>query len=237
MTILLHGFQRIIKEIDMNMMHPANGEAYPVTTSIRHKPRPRLPYCLHNGNNLFREGDTCSGLFEIVSGVVRLSRLTRGGRRYIVGFGFPGDILGYAPDQHHISDCDALTDAKVVRHKPDGLRNNISGHQALLRGVLQQVESMQNHCMMLGRNSARDRVAAFLTFLGNRMGIPAGKNVEFELPMPRTDIADFLGLTTETVSRSLTELRKAKLISIKNVHHIVLLHPRRLEALAEGEED
>lgn len=219
----------------MNMVHPASVKAYPVTTAFHQKPRPRLPYCVPIGANLFREGDACSGLFEVVSGVVRLSRLTRGGRRYIVGFGFAGDIMGFGPEQCHISDCDAMTDVQVIRHKFDVLHNSISGNQAMLRGALQQVEAMQNHCMMLGRNSATERIAAFLTHLGDRMGAPVGECIEFDLPMQRTDIADFLGLSTETVSRSLTELRKAKLISIKHIHHIKLLHPQRLEALAEGD--
>ena len=89
--------------------------------------------------------------------------------------------------------------------------------------------------MMLGRNSARERIAGFLSVLGARLGVPLGQHVEFELPMPRVDIADYLGLSTETVSRSLTELRNAKLIEIKNVHQITLLHPRHLDALAEQE--
>ncbi len=218
----------------MYIASPARLKAHPVAAVPHSKPPARLPYCLQTGANLFREGDACSGLFEVVSGVFRLSRLTRGGRRYVVSFGFPGDILGYGPDHYHISDCEAVSDARVIRHRPRLLQDN-GAHQALLKGVLRQVESMQDHCMMLARNSARDRVAAFLSLVGDRLGVRQGKYVEFELPMPRADIADYLGLTTETVSRSLTELRNAKLIAIENVHHVILLHPQQLDAMAEGE--
>jgi CRP-like cAMP-binding protein len=196
----------------------------------------RLPFCVHAGANLFRDGDDCSGLFEIVSGVMLLSRLTRAGRRCVIGFGFPGDILGYSAGQCHISDCDAVTETKVIRHRPDVLLNE-SGqmHDTLLNAALRQVEAMQDHCMVLGCVSARDRVAAFLSLLGNRIGTHAGGRVGFDLPMSRADIADYLGLTTETVSRSLTELRQAKLIAIERVHHVVLLQPNALDALAEGD--
>ncbi len=221
----------------MQMASPARLKAHPVATFPQVKPRVRLPYCVEQGTNLFRQGDACSGLFEVVRGVFRLSRLTRGGRSYIVGFGFPGDILGYGPERLHISDCDAVSDAQVIRHRP-GLLYDASTepqqHLMLMKGAMQRIESMQTHCMMLGQHSARDRVAAFLSLLGQRLGVPQGQCVEFELPMLRSDIANFLGLTTETVSRSLTELRNARLISIENLHHIVLLRPQHLEALVEG---
>lgn len=223
----------------MQMTSPVRLKVHPVAAIPQIKPRVRLPYCVQQGTNLFREGDACSGLFEVVRGVFRLSRLTRGGRSYIVGFGFPGDILGYGPDRLHISDCDAVSDAQVIRHRSSLLYDagaHQQQHQMLMKGALQRIESMQTHCMMLGQNSARDRVAAFLSLLGKRLGVPKGQCVEFDLPMLRSDIADFLGLTTETVSRSLTELRNAKLISIENLHHIVLLRPQHLEALVEGDD-
>lgn len=222
----------------MNMMSPARLETQPVKSISRTRPRTPLPYRVAADANLFRERDVCRGLFEVVSGMFRLSRLTRGGHLYVVGFGFPGDILGYGPDDCHISDCDAVSDAKVIRHRPKLLRTSDAEpqkHQALLKGALRRVEAVQEHCMMLGRNRARDRVAAFLSLVGRRVGTQLGQYIEFDLPMPRADIADYLGLTTETVSRSLTELRQADLIAIENVHHIVLLRPQHLDALAEGE--
>ncbi|MEB8386552.1 helix-turn-helix domain-containing protein [Rhodobacteraceae bacterium KMM 6894] len=222
----------------MNMLSPARLKAHPVSIAPSDKKRTLLPYCVQAETNLFRDGDICSGLFEVVSGVFRISRLTRGGRRYVIGFGFPGDILGYGPDRFHISDCDAVSAAKVIRHRADVLYGDsaqLQRHQTLVKGALQQVEAMQDHCMMLGRNTARDRIAAFLSLFGERIGTPLGRYVEFDLLMPRTDIADYLGLSTETVSRCLTELRHDNLIAIENVHHFVLLQPQHLEELAEGD--
>lgn len=222
----------------MHMTSPARLKVDPVLVVPSAKQCARMPYSVQAEANLFRDGDTCSGLYQVVSGVFRISRLTRGGRRHVVGFGFPGDILGYGPDDFHISDCDAVSDAKVIRHRPNFLYSHKAQpqqHQSLLRGALQQVEAMQNHCMMLGRNSARDRIAAFLSLFGLRIGASVGRYITFDLPMPRADIADYLGLSVETVSRSLTELRLAKLIAIENVTHFVLLQPQYLKELAEGE--
>ena len=222
----------------MYLSHPSGLNAQPVATPARNAPRARLASCVHAGTSLFRNGDVCTGLFEIISGTVRLSRVTRGGRRYVTGFGFPGDIVGFGPDGHHTLDCDVLVDAKVIRHRPKGLHGTVTDpnlSQTLLAGALRQVEGMQDHCMILGRTSARDRVAAFLSLLGKRLGTPLGQYVAFDLPMTRADIADYLGLTNETVSRCLTDLRRAQLIAIENLHHIVLLRPLHLDALAEGE--
>ena len=222
----------------MYLAHPIGLKSEPVAIPSGRKGRVRLPYCVQAGTSLFRNGDACAGLFEIVTGTVRLSRLTRGGRRYVTGFGFPGDIVGFGPGGLHTSDCDVLQDAQVIRHRPEGLQDQDSDpelQQLLLQGALQQIEGMQDHCMMLGRNSARDRIAAFLSQLAERLGVPIGRHIQFDLPMPRGDIADYLGLTTETVSRCLTDLRHAKLIAIENLYHIVLLRPQHLAALAEGE--
>jgi len=221
----------------MYLAHSSIRKADALATQTQITPRQRLPWCVPAGANLFRDGDPCSGLFEIVAGTVRLSRLTRDGRRTVTGFGFPGDILGFGPGGHHIADCDVVSDAKVIRHPQDGLHGPGADHdqqQLLVNGALRQVAALQDHCMLLGRTLARDRVAAFLSLLGDRLGVPLGDYVAFDLPMARADIADHLGLTNETVSRCLTELRQAKLIAIENLYHIVLLRPQYLAALAKA---
>lgn len=91
--------------------------------------------------------------------------------------------------------------------------------------------------MMLGRKSAVEKVASFLNVLSERVGEPVGSHTHFKLPMSRSDIADFLGLTTETVSRTLTQLRKSKIIAIENIHTIVILRPTALIGLSLGEGD
>ena len=86
---------------------------------------------------------------------------------------------------------------------------------------------------MLGRKSASERVASFLVTLRERVSNPIGQYDQFTLPMGRSDIADFLGLTTETVCRAMTQLRKSKVIALHNVHTVIVLKPAALKALAE----
>ena len=88
--------------------------------------------------------------------------------------------------------------------------------------------------MMLGRKTASEKVASFLCTLSDRVGKPLGQFRQVVLPMSRLDIADFLGLTTETVSRTLTQLRKCKIIAVDNIHTVIILRPDALLALAQG---
>ena len=91
--------------------------------------------------------------------------------------------------------------------------------------------------MMLGRKSAVEKVASFLCVLTERVGEDLGQYKQVILPMSRTDIADFLGLTTETISRTLTQLRKNNIIAIDNIHTVVVLQPQSLREQAQGHED
>lgn len=91
--------------------------------------------------------------------------------------------------------------------------------------------------MMLGRKSAVEKLASFLCVLSDRVGETAGAHRQFTLPMSRSDIADFLGLTTETVSRTFTQLRKSKIIAIENSYTIIVQRPTALLSLSQGDRD
>ena len=90
--------------------------------------------------------------------------------------------------------------------------------------------------MMLGRKSSVEKLASFLRVLTDRVGQPLGDFNQVTLPMTRADIADFLGLTTETVSRTFTQLRKSKIIAIDHVNTVIILKPIALHAIAEGDD-
>jgi CRP-like cAMP-binding protein len=93
---------------------------------------------------------------------------------------------------------------------------------------------MQDHFMMLGCKSAYEKVASFLLVLSARVGSDVGRYRQAELPMSRNDIADFLGLTTETVSRTFSQLRKNKLIAIDRIHTVIILRHEELVAISGG---
>lgn len=192
------------------------------------------------GRTLYFEGDEVEWLFQVKSGVLRLTRMLENGRRQVIAFGYPGDFVGFPSGGRHHTDCDAVVDCclqpfrRATLEKGDGAPEL---HQELLQAALREISAMQDHFLMLGRKSAIEKVASFLGVLAQRVGKDVGGLVQFDLPMRRADVADFLGLTTETVSRTLTQLRKAGVIAIENVHTIVVQRADDLEDLAHGEAD
>jgi CRP-like cAMP-binding protein len=110
-------------------------------------------------------------------------------------------------------------------------------HQRLLKAALREISGMQDHFMMLGRKSSIEKLASFLMVLTARVGEPLGEFNQVTLPMTRADIADFLGLTTETVSRTFTQLRKSKIIAIDHVNTVIILKPIALQSIAQGCDD
>lgn len=195
---------------------------------------------LKAGTYLYFEGDEVDWIYQIRSGVLRLTRLLEDGRRQVIAFGYPGDIVGFPSDGLHHTDCDALTDAELHPYRRSALENGDTDpelHQMLLQAALREISAMQDHFMMLGRKSAVEKVASFLAVLSDRFGDTRDGVRQVDLAMSRVDIADFLGLTTETVSRTFTQLRKSKIIAIENTHTIKVLRPVALLGLTLGDRD
>lgn len=191
------------------------------------------------GTHLFREGEEARAVYEVVTGVLRLTRVTEDGRRQVIAFGYPGDIVGFPSDGEYHTDGDALCPTTLITYMRSALEigaGNAELHRRLLQAALREISAMQDHFMMLGCKSASEKLASFLCTLSDRFGCPLGQFIQFTLPMSRSDIADFLGLTTETISRSFTQLRKSGVIALDNIHTVIVLKPDVLLALAEGED-
>ena len=192
------------------------------------------------GKHLFLEGDPADRIYEVASGVLRLTRIMEDGRRQVIAFGYPGDTVGFPSDGLYHTDCDALVPSTLVMHRRSDLetaKGDAALHQRLLLAALREISGMQDHFMMLGRKSSIEKLASFLTVLTARVGEPLGEFKQVALPMTRADIADFLGLTTETVSRTFTQLRKSQIIAIDHVNTIIILKPIALRAIAQGDEE
>ncbi|MEW9920953.1 helix-turn-helix domain-containing protein [Marimonas sp. MJW-29] len=192
------------------------------------------------GSYLFFEGDPVDWLFQVKTGVLRLTRLLEDGRRQVIAFGYPGDIVGFPSGGYHHTDCDVLVDATLQPYRRTALESGDGDpelHRALLQAALREISAMQDHFMMLGRKSAVEKVASFLCVLADRVGDACGVDCKIDLPMRRGDIADFLGLTTETVSRTLTQLRKRGVIAVENIHTIIIRKPSALLELSLGSDD
>lgn len=216
---------------------PADGGFEAQAPLLSESGRKSVETRLQAGSYLFFEGDEVDWLFQVTSGVLRLTRLLADGRRQVIAFGYPGDIVGFPVEGLHHTDCDALTEVRLQPFRRAHLESgqgDPSLHIGLLQAAMREIGAMQDHFMMLGRKSAIEKVSSFLCVLANRVGDDLGENRQVKLPMSRSDIADFLGLTTETVSRTLTQLRKSGIIDINNIHTVVVLQTDELECLAEG---
>ncbi|PUB15627.1 helix-turn-helix domain-containing protein [Yoonia sediminilitoris] len=200
----------------------------------------RRTMTLKPGKHLFLEGDPANRIYEVTSGVLRLTRMLEDGRRQVIAFGYPGDTVGFPSDGYYHTDCDAIVPTTLVVHRRSDLetsKGDAALHQRLLRAALREISAMQDHFMMLGRKSSVEKLASFLMVLTDRVGTPLGDFTQVSLPMTRSDIADFLGLTTETVSRTFTQLRKSKIVAIDHINTVIILKPKALRSIAEGQDD
>ena len=192
------------------------------------------------GNLLFCEGDESLQVYEILEGVVRSSKILCDGRRQIIAFGYPGDLIGISHDSRYHSDCEVISDVTVRVHRKNASNSSVyeepEFYDRLLKHTASEMNNMQEHFMMLGRKSALEKVSSFLTALLDRVGEEKEGLAAFSLPMSRSDIADFLGLTIETVSRTLTKLRKDGVIDLPNPHQVKVLKSAALRAYAEQDE-
>lgn len=198
----------------------------------------RLPRRLEAGQHLFFESDPARFVYEVVSGVVRLTRLHKDGRRQVIAFGFPGDLVGLPSNGRHSTECDAVTQTEIVAHRYDPLARPDRDpllHSVIMAAALDEISMLQDHFLMLGRRLASEKVAAFLGLLFDRIGEPFGAYRLIRLPMNRSDIADYLGLTPETISRSITQFREQKMIALEDAHTMIVLDASRLRELAEGD--
>ena len=186
----------------------------------------------------FYEGDPAEFIFNVTAGCVRLSKMMADGRRQITGFLFPGDFFGLAFDRSYTYSAEAVSNVQLCRFpraKLEALLREFPKlEHRLLSMAANELVTAQDHMLMLGRKTAAERVASFLVSLARRAGRAGRRESPIELPMNRTDIADHLGLTIETVSRTFTQLRKAKLIYLGDAKHVTVLDRPKLDGIATG---
>jgi CRP/FNR family nitrogen fixation transcriptional regulator len=191
---------------------------------------------LHFSRNepIFNQDDPADQVYRIISGTIRLCRYMPDGRRYIVDFLLPGDLMGFVESADLPASAEAVTDVTLIAFPRvcfDRLaEENGEVRVELLRHLSSNLLTAQQHLFVLGCQKARERVASFFLRLADRMGASCGDRLD--LPMSRQDIADHLGLTIETVSRSITGLRSSGAVLIPNTHQVVLRDMAALRTLA-----
>jgi CRP/FNR family transcriptional regulator len=183
------------------------------------------------------QGSPAENVFTITEGVVRLYKLLVDGRRQLLGFALPGDFLGLSLFDIYSFSADAVTDTVVCRFPRKAFIAYAEQRPHLLRRLHEfashELSLAQDQMVLLGRRSAEERVAAFLVMMRDRLQRLGHTSPTLPLPMSRQDIADYLGLTIETVSRTFSKLAAGKSIVIVP-DGVRLLRQRELEQLATG---
>jgi CRP/FNR family transcriptional regulator, anaerobic regulatory protein len=196
------------------------------------------PQQLMAGETLIDEGDKATHVFTITAGSIKIYKLLPDGRRQVTGFLFQGDFLGLAFNDTYTYSAEALTDATVCRFPRRQFDGFVDGRPAMERRLLtmasNELAAAQEQMMMLGRKTAQERVASFLLGLICRQERLGRDGKAIRLTMTRSDIADFLGLTTETVSRTFTGLRGEGLIELDGTTLVRVRDRDALRQIAEA---
>lgn len=194
---------------------------------------------LHAEQSVFHEGDPAKRVFMVTHGALKLYTLLADGRRQVTGFMFPGDFLGVSVDEEYAFSVEALEPTELWWFSREAFDRFVSNHprveHELYRLAAHELAAAQQQMVLLGRKSAAERLASFFLSLLERAERTSGVNeTGFDLPMSRLDIADYLGLTKETVSRMLADLRNRRLIRLKTQNHVEVVDRAGLRSMAEG---
>jgi len=179
---------------------------------------------------IYGEGEEAEYVYKVLSGSVRAYKVLSDGRRQVTAFYLPGDVFGIEEGSEHTNSAEAIDKASILVVRRSSLFNTAERDTEVARHLwaitAAELRRSQNHALLLIQ-TAKERIAAFLLDMAERL---AGKGF-VELPMSRQDIADYLGLTIETVSRTLTSLSEGSTIQFLASRRIVLRNPSQLNEL------
>lgn len=196
------------------------------------------------GQAIFHEFSSMTYVAQMLSGIVKLSKTLSDGRQQIVGLRFASDFLGCPFKEMSPYNAEALTEVHVCSYDrmkfEQGLKSNRIIEHRLFQNTLDELDEARDWMLLLGRKYAVEKIASFLLMVAQRTqnSQEEGKIshiLSFTLPLTRSEIADFLGLTIETVSRHISALKAKKIISLQANRIVTILDPDRLTALAEQE--
>jgi len=190
--------------------------------------------------HLFLENEAQTHVYLVLSGVVGTYKVLADGRRQICAFAYPGDILGLDCAGTHVNNAESLGPSKVRSIPINAISKLIMSEpgfgQTLLRITATELAETRDQMLSLGRKSAAEKLATFLLGISRRNSISGKLDDLIDIPMKRCDIADFLGLTVETVSRNFTKLKRMGIISMASSSVIKIEQKQMLELMADGDE-
>lgn len=186
--------------------------------------------------DLFLEGDKATHVVEVLEGIVCAYRLLPDGQRHVASFYFPGDMIGYCCMGTHSYSAQALTAVRVRRIPRASLERLLDKKPDIARRLLklatEELAATRDHLLCIASKSAEAKMAAFLLALSRRNETAGEDATRVSLPMTRVDIGDYLGLTIETVSRTLSKLKRVGIIALPRTSLVVLRDMERLETIA-----
>lgn len=192
------------------------------------------------GQILFFEGDPARSIFQVVEGTLRILRILPDGRRVITGFLHAGDILGISFGNHYICSAEAIDDVAIRRLSRAAFENEVETSSEIRPAVLQQfseeMAAAQDQMVLLSTKNAEERLCSLLLKELQRAMRAGALEPVVQLPMTRQDIADYLGLTIETVSRTMTKLTSKGVVAACG-RHAVRIQRRALLAQLAGDGD
>lgn len=190
------------------------------------------------GDPLFDEGEPAKSVYNVTAGTVKVYKLLADGRRQVTGFLFPGDFLGLANNDSYAYSAESVTHTTLCRFQRGKLENLLERFPKMEKRLLgmasHELAVAQEQMLLLGRKTAKEKIASFLMALSHRAETRGQPGNPVVLAMSRTDIGDFLGLTTETVSRTFTQLRNAGIIVLQNGGKVDVQDMDALQEIAEG---
>lgn len=194
------------------------------------------------GRSFIDEGDPAEHFFNVTAGTAKLFKLLPDGRRQITGFAGPGHFLGLAVSASYAFSAEAVEPMRICRFSRTKLRTLLDDFPAMEKRLLEvasnELVAAQEQMLLLGRKTARERLASFLIARSEMpvhcLGHKPGSAETVLLPMTRNDIADYLGLTIETVSRTLTKLKTEGLIEVPTTEIVIIRRHTALAAIANG---
>jgi CRP/FNR family transcriptional regulator, nitrogen fixation regulation protein len=179
---------------------------------------------------IYGEDEPAEFLYQVISGAVRTYRMLDDGRRQVIGFYLPGDIFGVEAGEVHLSSAEAVGESQIAVVKRSALLARAEHEKDLAKQLwtltVRELRRAQEHSLVLIKN-AEERVAGFLLEMAGR----SDGGAAIELPMSRQDVADYLGLTIETVSRTFTQLVQSGVIALETSRRIMFRNRAALSRL------
>jgi CRP/FNR family transcriptional regulator len=189
---------------------------------------------------VFAEGDEASHVYRVETGAVALFKILVDGRRQILGFAYPGDLVGLGAAGEHVINAQAIKPTRLLCLPVSGLHRSLVRDPSLglklYQAIAQELASARDLMLTTGQRTATERVASFLLAFSRRNERNGCDPAVLELPMTRTDIGDFLGLTVETVSRTFTKFRTMGLIALPHSTEVKLIDIDALQVIADGDD-